>query len=91
MNEVPTLNIRNVPEKVVATLKRRAKENGRSLNAEVVEALKDYDERHTHAEELLRQLDEFRAEWLAPADAPAPEEMIRAGREERDRRIAGDL
>jgi plasmid stability protein len=91
MNEVPTLNIRNVPEKVVATLKRRAKENGRSLNAEVVEALKDYDERHTHAEELLRQLDEFRAEWLAPADAPTPEEMIRAGREERDRRIAGDL
>jgi plasmid stability protein len=91
MTDVPTLNIRNVPEKVVATLKRRAKDNGRSLNAEVVEALKEYDERHTHAEELLRQLEEFRREWLAPADAPTPEEAIRAGREERDRRIAGDL
>jgi hypothetical protein len=91
MSDVPTLNIRNVPERVVATLKRRAKENGRSLNAEVVEALKDYDERHTHADELLRQLEEFRREWLAPDDAPTPEEMIRAGREERDRRIAGDF
>lgn len=88
---MPTLNIRNVPERIVATLKRRATENGRSLNAEVVEALKEYDERQTHAEELLRELEEFRREWLAPADAPTPEAMIRAGREERDRRIAGDL
>jgi plasmid stability protein len=91
MSDVPTLNIRNVPERVVATLKREAKKNGRSLNAEVVEALKDYDERHKHAGELLRQLEEFRREWLAPPDAPTPEEMIRAGHEERDRRIAGDL
>jgi plasmid stability protein len=91
MSGMPTLNIRNVPESVVATLKRRAKQNGRSLNAEVVEALKDYGQRQTRAEELLRQLEEFRREWLPPDDAPTPEEMIRAGREERDRRIAGDL
>jgi hypothetical protein len=91
MSIVPTLNIRNVPERVVATLKRRAGENGRSLNAEVVEALKAYDERYTRAEEMLRELEEFRREWLAPPDVPSPEEMIRAGREERDRRIAGDL
>jgi plasmid stability protein len=84
---VPTLNIRNVPEQVVATLKRRAKENGRSLNAEVVEALKDYDERHAHADELLRQLEEFRAEFVLPEDAPKPEDVIREGREERAREI----
>jgi plasmid stability protein len=93
MNDVPTLNIRNVPEKVVATLKRRAKENGRSLNAEVVEALKDYDERHTHAKELLRQLEEFRAEFVLPEDAPKPEDLIREARDERareiDRRVRG--
>jgi plasmid stability protein len=88
---MPTLNVRNVLERVVATLKRRARENGRSLNAEVIEALKEYDERHRRAEELLRELEEFRREWLAPADAPTPEEMIRAGRDERDRRITGDL
>jgi plasmid stability protein len=90
---IATLNIRNVPEKVVATLKRRAKENGRSLNAEVVEALKDYDERHTRTEELLRELDELRAEWLLPDDAPAPEDVIRQARDERtreiDRRVRG--
>lgn len=90
---MPTLNIRNVPEKVVATLKRRAKENGRSLNAEVVEVLKDYDERHTRTQELLRELDEFRTEWLLPDDAPKPEDVIREARDERtrelDRRIRG--
>jgi plasmid stability protein len=91
MSLVPTLNIRNVPPYVVSTLKRQAQENGRSLNAEVVEALKDYDERHTRRAALRRQLEEFRREWLAPPDAPTPEEVIRAGREERDRRVVGDL
>lgn len=93
MSEVPTLNIRNVPERVVATLKRRAKENSRSLNAEVVQALKDYDERHTHTDELLRQLEEFRAEFVLPEDAPKPEDVIREARDERarevDRRVRG--
>jgi plasmid stability protein len=93
MSNVPALHVRNVPERVVATLKRRAKENGRSLNAEVVEALKDYDERHTHAEQLLRQLEEFRAEFVLPEDAPKPEDVIREARDERgreiDRRVRG--
>jgi plasmid stability protein len=93
MSNVPALHVRNVPERVVATLKRRAKENGRSLNAEVVEVLKDYDERHTHAEELLRQLEEFRAEFVLPEDAPRPEDVIREARDERgreiDRRVRG--
>jgi plasmid stability protein len=93
MSQVPTLNIRNVPEKVVASLKRRAKENGRSLNAEVVAALKDYDERHARAADLLRQLDEFRAEFVLPDDAPKPEDVIREARDERareiDRRVRG--
>jgi plasmid stability protein len=93
MSNVPALHVRNVPERVVATLKRRAKENGRSLNAEVVEALKDYDERHTRAEELLRQLEEFRAELVLPEGGPKPEDVIREARDERgreiDRRVRG--
>jgi plasmid stability protein len=93
MTSMPTLNIRNVPDKVVATLKRNAKGNGRSLNAEVVEVLKDYDERHTRTGELLRELDELRAEWLLPDDAPMPEDVIREARDERtreiDRRVRG--
>ena len=86
-----TLNIRNVPEGVVATLKRRARGNGRSLNAEVVHALTDYAARQTDADEMLRQLEEFQREALGRVGAPTAEEAIRAGREERDRRIAGDL
>jgi plasmid stability protein len=90
---MPTLNIRNVPQRVVGTLKRRARENGRSLNAEVVEALKDYDERHNDRAALRRQLEEFRREDLPPRppDAPTAEELIQAGRSDRDRRIVGDL
>jgi plasmid stability protein len=88
-----TLNIRNVPGSVVATLKRRAKENGRSLNAEVVEILKDSAERHKQAADLLRELDELRAEWLLPEDAAKPEDVIREARDERareiDRRVRG--
>jgi plasmid stability protein len=93
MGGVPALHIRNVPAKVIATLKRRAKANGRSLNAEVVEALKDYDQRHTRTADLLRQLEEFRAEVVLPEDAPKPEDVIRQAREERareiDRRVRG--
>lgn len=93
MSDVPTLNIRNVPATVVAGLKRRAKQNGRSLNAEVVEALKDYEERHSRSADLLRELDEFRAESLLPEDAPKPEDVIREARDERareiDRRVRG--
>jgi plasmid stability protein len=93
MRGMPTLNIRNVPDRVVRTLKRRARENGRSLNAEVVEALKDYDERHNDRAALRRQLEAFRREEVPPrpANAPTAEEMIRAGRRDRDRRIVGDL
>jgi plasmid stability protein len=93
MSQMPTLNIRHVPESVVSTLKRRAKENGRSLNAEVVEALIAYDKRHTRAADLLRQLDEFRADLPLPDDAPSPEDVIREARDERareiDRRVRG--
>ena len=88
-----TLHIRNVPENVVRTLKRRAKQNGRSLNAEVVEILKDSGERYEQAADLLRELDELHAEWVLPADAPTPEDVIREARDERtreiDRRVRG--
>jgi hypothetical protein len=87
MSDVATLHIRNVPVGVVATLKRHAKQNGRSLNAQVVEVLKEYDERHTRAADLLRQLEEFRADLPLPEDAPRPEDVIREARDERSREI----
>jgi plasmid stability protein len=91
MSEVPTLHVRNVPDGVYAALRKRAARSRRSLNAEVIDVLERSLERELESERLQAQLEEFRREWLAPDDAPTPEEMIRAGREERDRRIAGDL
>jgi plasmid stability protein len=87
MSDVPTLNIRNVPEKVVATLKRRAKENGRSLNAEIVEALGASVEEERRRKWVARRLEELRAEFVLPKDAPDAVELIRQGREERAREI----
>jgi plasmid stability protein len=87
MSDVPTLNIRNVPEKVVATLKRRAKENGRSLNAEIVEALGASVEEERRRKWVARRLEELRAEFVLPKDAPDAVELIRQGREERRREI----
>jgi plasmid stability protein len=93
MNQVPTLNIRNVPEKVVATLKRRAKENGRSLNAEIVEALETSVEEEQRRGWVAKRLEELRADFVLPKDAPDAVELIRQGREERaheiERRVRG--
>jgi plasmid stability protein len=91
MGHVPTLHIRNVPAGVYEALRERAARGRRSLNAEVIHVLEKSLEREMESVRLRAQLEEFRREWLAPDDAPTPEEMIRAGHEERDRRIAGDL
>jgi plasmid stability protein len=91
MADVPTLHVRNVPGALYKALRERAGRSRRSLNAEVIDLLEKSIERELESERLIAQLEEFRREWLAPDDAPTPEEMIRAGREERDRRIAGDL
>jgi plasmid stability protein len=87
MKDVPTLHIRNVPEKVVATLKRRAKHNGRSLNAEIVEALGASVAEEERRAWVAKRLEEMRADFLLPKDAPDAVELIRQGREERAREI----
>jgi plasmid stability protein len=91
MTDVPTLHIRNVPGGVYEALRERAARRHRSLNAEVIDLLEKSLERELESAQLRAQLEEFRREWLAPDDAPAPEQLIRAGREERAGRIAGDL
>ena len=82
-----TLNIRDVPERVVATLKRRAKQNGRSLNAEVVEALGASVEDEERRVWVAKRLEELRSEFTLPKDAPDAVEIIRRGRDDRAREI----
>jgi plasmid stability protein len=87
MSDMPTLHIRNVPTKVIARLKRRAKANGRSLNAEVIEALEATAEEDRRREGLRKRLEQLRAEYVLPEGAPDAVELIRRGREERAREI----
>ena len=87
MNTMPALHIRSVPTGIVTRLKRRARRNGRSLNAEIVEALEASVEEERRRELVTKRLEELRAEFAAEADAPDAVELIRRGREERAREI----
>lgn len=77
MAPVPTLHIRNVPSGVYEALKRRAERNSRSLNMEVIEALRAFVEQERRSASVLRRLEASRAEFLLPDDAPTPEDVIR--------------
>ena len=78
-----TLYVRDVPEKLYKRLRARARRNGRSLNAEVLELIDEALLRELTSDEITDRLAELAAEIDLPPDAPRPEEIIR---EERDRR-----
>ena len=78
-----TLYVRDVPEKLYKRLRARARRNGRSLNAEVLELIDEAVLRELTSEEITERLAELAAEIDLPPDAPRPEDIIR---EERDRR-----
>jgi plasmid stability protein len=78
-----TLFVRDVPERLYKRLRSRARRNARSVNAEVLEMLRDTFEREDDAELVTRRLAEIAAEINWPPDAPTPEEFIREGRDSR--------
>ena len=80
---VATLYVRDVPEKLYKRLRARARRNGRSLNAEVLELIDEAVLRELTSEEITDRLAELAAEIDLPPDAPKPEDIIR---QERDRR-----
>jgi plasmid stability protein len=79
---VRTLYVRNVPNRIYEALERRARRNGRSVNAEAIEMLRAETERED-ASVIVQRLAEIADEINWPEDAPTPEELIR---EDRDRR-----
>ena len=82
MRAVPTLHVRNVPEEVYEGLRARARARGSSMNAETIEILRDALRwRRRTWEELMADLDAFAKEVGFGPDWPAPEELIRAGRD----------
>jgi plasmid stability protein len=80
---VATLYVRDVPEKLYKRLRARARRNGRSLNAEVLELIDEAVLRELTSEEITDRLAELAAEIDLPPDAPRPEDIIR---QDRDRR-----
>jgi len=80
---VATLYVRDVPEKLYKRLRARARRNGRSLNAEVLELIDEAVLRELTSDEITDRLAELAAEIDLPSDAPRPEDIIR---QERDRR-----
>ena len=78
-----TLHVSDVPEELYKQLRARARRNGRSLNAEVLEIIDEAVLRELSSEEVTDRLAELAAEIDLPVDAPQPEEILR---EERSRR-----
>jgi plasmid stability protein len=78
--EVRTLYVRNVPNKVYEALERRARRNGRSVNAEAIEILRVETGRES-ATAIVQRLAEIAEEINWPDHAPMPEELIRQGRD----------
>jgi plasmid stability protein len=78
-----TLYVRDVPEKLYKRLRARARRNGRSLNAEVLELIDEAMRREVTSDEITDRLAELAAEIDLSPDAPRPEDIIR---EERNRR-----
>ena len=76
-----TLHLRNVPTKIYERLRRRAKQNGRSMNAEAVALLEDAVEREDRTGSITAELRQLANTINLPPDAPRAEEIIRQDRE----------
>ena len=80
---MPAVHIRDVDAAVLAALREAARENDRSLNAELVATLEERAARHRQKGEMTRRLAEIADRVRLPPDAPKPEDLIRADRDSR--------
>jgi plasmid stability protein len=80
---MPAVHIRDVDEGVLVALRALARENNRSLNAELVATLEERAARHRQRGEMTRRLAAIAARVHLPPDAPKPEDLIRADRDSR--------
>ena len=83
MTVMPAVHIRDVDDAVLDALREVARENNRSLNAELVATLEERAARHRQKGEMTRRLAEIADRVRLPPDAPKPEDLIRADRDSR--------
>jgi plasmid stability protein len=86
MASMATLYVRDVPERLYKRLRTRARKNGRSLNAEVIDILGEVVERERSGDLITDKLRELAIEINWPDDAPTPEQIIREMRDADDPR-----
>lgn len=79
---MPAFHLRNIPDDLYARLRKRARAEGRSINAEILAILERELDR-PDPQELMRRLDELRSEWTLSPEAPKPEDLIREDRDSR--------
>jgi plasmid stability protein len=83
MRSMATLYVRDVPERLYKRLRSRARGNGRSLNAEVLEILDSTIRDDIDYGAVIDRLETRAREINLPPDAPRPEEIIREDRDSR--------
>lgn len=81
---MPTLYLRDVPESLLAGLRRRARRNRRSMNAEAVAILQQAFDDAVQDGELTKRLRSL--QYTVPPGGPTAAELVRQGRDELDRR-----
>jgi len=84
---MPSLMLRNIPNDAYTALKREAKRNHRSLNAEVLALLRDKAEmarRRARAAQAMKRLDVLQTELVR--DFPNQPSSVELIREDRDLR-----
>jgi plasmid stability protein len=84
MAAMPTLYLRDVPESLYTRLRRRARRNRRSMNAEAVAILQQALDGDLAETELMARLRKL--QFHVPEGGPTEVELIRQGRDERERR-----
>jgi plasmid stability protein len=84
---MPNVTVRNIPEREYAELQQDAKQNRRSINAEILSLLADkaaMNRRRRRMKEAIRKLDRLRGE--ASKKYPVSYEMLELIREDRESR-----
>jgi plasmid stability protein len=79
---VAAFHLRNIPDRLYRRLKARAKRNGRSVNAELIEIL-EFELDRPSPEELNAELARLQSSIRLRPGAPTPEELIRHDRDTR--------
>ena len=84
---MPNLMVRNIPERDYAELRQDAKQNRRSINAEILSLVADraaMNRRRRHAARVMRRIDKIREEIARKyPNQPDSVELIREDRDSR--------